>query len=350
MAVRRGKVPCDPSATGLAALVSLKRGPMRSVPNILALALLPACAPSSGNAETAQEVRAEQAAPPASPRTVEPSADGAKLTKACKGRDGWAEAAPPAKLFGNTWYVGTCGISAILVTGTDGHVLIDGGLPEAAPLVLANIAAAGFKARDVRWILSSHEHFDHAGALAALQRAIGARVAALPAAAQVLETGEADPEDPQFGGLDAFPAVRVDRHLADGEHVAVGKLSLTAHATLAHAAGSTSWTWRACDEQKQCLTVAYADSASAISAKGYRFTDHPARVEAVRNGLDRIATLPCDLLVTPHPGASDLFARLSGAAPLVDPAACRTYAATAKARFETRLSEETAPEAKEIRS
>lgn len=325
---------------------------MRSVPNILALALLlPACAPSSGNAETSQEVQAEQTAnPPVSPRAIAAGADGAKLAQACKARDGWAEAAPPARLFGNTWYVGTCGISAVLVTGPEGHILIDGGLPEAAPLVLANIAAAGFKPRDVRWILSSHEHFDHAGALAALQRATGARVAALPAAAEVLETGKANAEDPQFGGLDAFPAVHVDRRLADGEQVTVGKLSLTAHATLAHAAGSTSWTWRACDEQGQCLKIAYADSASAISAKGYRFTEHPARVAAVRQGLDRIAALPCDLLITPHPGASDLFARLSGAPPLVDPAACRSYAAAAKARFETRLSEETAPEAKETRS
>jgi metallo-beta-lactamase class B len=229
-------------------------------------------------------------------------------------------------------------------------VLIDGGIPEAAPLVLANIKAAGFDPKDVRWILSSHEHFDHAGALAALQHATGAKVAAMPAAAEVLESGKADPADPQFGGLDAFPAVHVDKRLTDGEKLTLGDITLTARATLAHAAGSTSWTWQSCGDQGKCLTIAYADSASAISAKRYRFTDHPERIAAVRQGYARFAELPCDLLVTPHPGASDLFARLAGTAPLVDPTACRKYAAAATTRFEQRLSEEAAPEAKETRS
>lgn len=329
---------------------------MRTFPNVLVAALLlAACSRGSAEAPGSAEAlaEAEGAEPAGKPVASMPAgaetADSAKLAKACKGRDGWGDAAPPARLFGNTWYVGTCGISAILVTGEQGHVLIDGGIPEAAPLVLANIAAAGFEAKDVRWILSSHEHFDHAGALAALQRATGARVAALPAAAEVLETGKASPEDPQFGGLDPFPPVRVDRRLADGEKVTLGKLSFTAHANPAHAAGSTSWTWQSCGAEGRCVTIAYADSASAISAKGYRFTDHPARIAAVRDGLDRIAALPCDLLITPHPSASDLFARLSGNAPLVDPTACRSYAATAKARFDQRLSEEAGNAAKETR-
>ncbi len=309
--------------------------------------LLAACtaSPATSAAPSGAATGSEAVAPAETPDT-----GALQLAEACKGRDGWADAAPPARLFGNTWYVGTCGISAILVTGKQGHVLIDGGLPEAAPLVLANIAAAGFKPEDVRWILSSHEHFDHAGALAALKHATGARIAALSDAAEVLESGRATAEDPQFGQLDPFPPVPVDKRVTSGAHVTLGDLDLTAHATPTHAAGSTSWTWRACDDRGKCLNIAYADSASAISAKGYRFTDHPARIAGVRKGLERIAALPCDLLVTPHPGASDLFVRLSGAAPLIDPTACRSYAATATARFDQRLSDEAAEEAKETRS
>lgn len=307
--------------------------------------LLAACSSAPGTAAPS-----ERPAETASARLARQALAPARLVAACKDHDGWGDPAPPARLYGNTYYVGTCGISAILITGAAGHVLIDGGIPEAAPLVLANIKAAGFDPRDVRWILSSHEHFDHAGALAALQRATGAKVAALPAAAQVLESGKADPADPQYGGLDAFPAVHVDKRLTDGEKLTLGNITLTARATLAHAAGSTSWTWQSCDDQGKCLTIAYADSASAISAKGYRFTDHPERIAAVRQGYTRIAELPCDLLVTPHPGASDLFARLAGTAPLVDPTACRAYAAAATARFDQRLSDEAAAQAKETRS
>ncbi|WP_292634572.1 subclass B3 metallo-beta-lactamase [Novosphingobium sp.] len=310
--------------------------PMSRLSNMLAPAfLLGACSTAPGSA---------------APATDSAEAPPSRLAAACEGHDGWADAAPPAHLYGNTWYVGTCGISAILITGKQGHILIDGGLPEAAPMVLANIQAAGFKVKDVRWLLSSHEHFDHAGALAELRRATGARLAALPAAAEVLETGKANPNDPQFGQLDPFPAVHVDKRLSGGESITLGDITVTARATLAHAAGSTSWTWQSCGKDGKCLTIAYADSASAISAKGYRFTDHPDRIADVREGLRRIAALPCDLLVTPHPGASDLFTRLAGKSPLVDPTACRTYAAAANARFDERLSEEAAAAAKETRS
>ena len=62
------------------------------------------------------------------------------------------------------------GLGAILVTSPEGHVLIDGGLPESAPLIMANVRALGFRVEDVKVILNSHAHYDHAGGVAALQR------------------------------------------------------------------------------------------------------------------------------------------------------------------------------------
>lgn len=263
------------------------------------------------------------------------------LAEACQGRDGWADPAPPARILDNTWYVGTCGIAAILVTGDQGHVLIDGGPQEAAPLVLASIAGAGFKAGDVRWILTSHEHFDHVGAIAALQQATGAQVAALPAAAQVLQSGTPSRDDPQAAIIKGQPPVRVARILHDGESVTLGKLVLTAHETPAHSPGSTSWTWQTCDAAFTCRMIAYADSATTISADAYRFIDHPDRAARAFTGLDRIAALPCDVLVTPHPSASGLFARMAGDAPLVSPGACQAYAEKARKYFGNRLATET---------
>ena len=273
------------------------------------------------------------AADPAGPVT------GAALAKACEGRDGWTDPAPPARIFGNTWYVGTCGITALLVTSERGHVLIDGGPEEAAPLVATNIERLGFRLSDVRWILSSHEHDDHVGALAALQQRTAAHVAALAAAAPALSAGKVAVDDPQRAIAKDYPPIRIDRVLRDGQVVGAGPLRLTVHATPAHSPGSTSWTWRSCDGD-DCRTIAYADSATTISADGYRFTDHPERTAAARRGLARIEALPCDILLTPHPAASDLFARLSGGKPLTDAAACRTYAASAEARLAARLASE----------
>lgn len=266
--------------------------------------------------------------------------DGAGLAKACATRDGWSDPAPPARLATNTWYVGTCGISVILVTSPRGHVLIDAGPPNAAPLVLANITALGFKPKDVKWLLFTHEHHDHVGALAALQQATGAQVAALASARAVVELGQPSADDPQLGTLEKLAPVTVARALNDGDTIELGGLSLTVHETPTHAPGSASWTWKDCDAKASCRAIAYADSASTISSDTYRFVDHPDRMARVRVGLSRISALACDVLITPHPSASRLFERLSGAAPLVDAEACRAYAKTATERFDERLAKE----------
>lgn len=261
------------------------------------------------------------------------------LSRACAGRDGWADPSPPSHIFGNVWYVGTCGITVVLITSDQGHVLIDGGPAKAATLVIANIEKLGFKPTDVKWIVSSHEHDDHVGALAELKRVTGAKVAALDTAAPVLATGRPGQDDPQHDIANPYPAITIDRVLRDGEVLESGPLQLTVHATPAHTAGSASWTWQSC-ERDVCRTVAYADSATLISADGYRFTDHPQRIADGRRGLAAIKALPCDLLMTPHPSASNLFARMAGQAPLVDANACRTYIDQAEARFADRLAKE----------
>ena len=118
---------------------------------------------------------------------------------------------------GQTWYVGTCGITVVLVNTKAGLALFDSGPKEAAPLVLANVRALGFDPTRIKWIFSTHEHFDHGGGIAVLEKVTGARLAAGPFAAGALSTGKPYPDDPQFTLLTTMmlPA-RVDRVLADG--------------------------------------------------------------------------------------------------------------------------------------
>jgi metallo-beta-lactamase class B len=114
---------------------------------------------------------------------------------------------------------------------------------------------------------------------------------------------------------------------------------LTAHATPGHTPGSTSWTWQSC-EGDRCLDIAYADSLSALSDKQYRYGTTPGAADAFRQTFDTVAALPCDILMTPHPAASNLLARLDGKAPLIDASACKTYADNARQNFEQRLQDE----------
>ncbi|MGZ8379713.1 MAG: subclass B3 metallo-beta-lactamase, partial [Gemmatirosa sp.] len=189
----------------------------------------------------------------------------------CESCAAWNAPRHPFRIHGNSWYVGTDGLSAVLVTSPQGHVLLDGGLPESAPLIAANVRALGFRMEDVRLILNSHAHYDHAGGIAALQRASGAAVAAHPWSAAVMRHGTTRPEDPQYEIDIPYPAVPTVRVLADGEAVRVGPLALTAHFTGGHTPGGTSWSWRSC-EGARCLDLVYADSQTPVSADGFLFT------------------------------------------------------------------------------
>jgi len=276
------------------------------------------------------------AALPATAKPADGPAGGKTLAAACKGHDGWADPAPPAHVFGDTYYVGTCGITVLLITSGKGHILVDTGPAEAAPVVLSNIKALGFRPRDVKLIVGSHEHFDHMGGMAVLKAATGARIMLSDAARRVVETGHADPADPQAGSLpDMAPAV-VDGAIGKGQ---IAGARLTPVPTPGHTSGGTSWTWTEC-EKRRCLTLAYVDSLSAISREGYLFTDHPERIAPYRTTLATVGALKCDVLITPHPGVSHFFDRLAGTAPLVDPSGCKRLAEGATAALDKRLAGE----------
>lgn len=262
------------------------------------------------------------------------------LVKQCEGKEDFSAPAPPARLYGNTWYVGTCTVSVLLVTSPQGHVLVDAATEEAAPSILANIRTLGFRPEDVRWIVTSHEHWDHVGGLAVLAKATGAKVALSDPAAAVIASGKSDPSDSQFGDLQDFTPATADRIVKAGDVVQVGPLRLTMMATPGHTTGSSSWSWQSCAE-KRCETVSYIDSISALAAGSYRFTDHPDVVARFQRTFSAIAAKPCGILVTPHPSASDLFERMLGEKPLASPTACRDYAATGRNRLNALLVRET---------
>jgi metallo-beta-lactamase class B len=260
---------------------------------------------------------------------------------ACDGKEAWTDPAPPLHVFGNVYDVGTCTITALLITSPKGHILLDAGPAESVPAVAANIERLGFKLSDVKLIGGSHEHVDHVGGIAALQKLTGATVMAAARAYNPFETGELDKSDPQSGLLPPYPGSDVGMILWDGLVVDEGPLHLTAHMTPGHAPGSTTWTWRSC-KGKRCVRIVYADSLTPVSRDDYRFSDHRGYVLRFRRSIGEIGRLDCDLLVTPHPGASNFIDRLDGKAPLIDSGACKAYADKARAALDERLAKEKA--------
>lgn len=259
----------------------------------------------------------------------------------CAGSSDFNKAAPPVRIHANTYLVGTCGISSILIVGDQGDVLIDGGTEQDSDLIAANIRELGFRVGDVRIILTSHEHFDHVGGIAKLQRLSGATVMTSAPAARVLALGVPATDDPQFGVVKPFPGVPVGRIIGDGDEVRLGNLALTAMATPGHTSGALSWRWVSCDGGV-CRTIVYADSLTPVSNDKYRFNDHPAVVAAFRASIAKIAASPCEILLSPHPSASAMPDRLALGKPLFDADACKAFAAARTHDLNERLTKEAA--------
>ena len=257
----------------------------------------------------------------------------------CGDSTDWDQPAPPVRIHANTYLVGTCGISAILVTGASGHVLIDSGTEKGAELVAANIRALGFRLRDIKFLLHSHEHLDHVAGIARLQQLTGATLVASAPAAKVLNTGVPSTDDPQAGMHKPFPVANVGRIVKDGEEIRTRELSLTAMTTPGHTPGALSWRWESCDGAI-CRTMVYADSLTPISRDDYKFSDHPEYLAAYRASIAKIAASRCEILLTPHPSASAMKERMTGKEPLFDPEGCRNYAAGLTQRLDERLAKE----------
>ena len=104
----------------------------------------------------------------------------------------WTQAQAPFHIVGDVYYVGSKGLAAYLIASSQGHILIDGPLAENAPMIEANIRALGFRVTDVKILLNSHAHHDHAGALARLKKDTGAR----PCSSAQMSPGEANSRAP----------------------------------------------------------------------------------------------------------------------------------------------------------
>jgi metallo-beta-lactamase class B len=266
---------------------------------------------------------------------------GPQWAAACGDSDDWDQPAPPVRIHGNSYLVGTCGISAILVTGSDGHVLIDGGTEKGADVIAANVRELGFKLKDVKLLLISHEHLDHVGGIARLQKLTGATLVVSAPAAKVMNSGLPSGDDPQAGMHQPFAAADVGRVIKDGDEVRFGNLMLTAMTTPGHTPGATSWRWESCDGGV-CRTMVYADSLSPVSRDDFKFSVHPAYLAAYRASIAKIAAIRCEILLTPHPSASAMKERMMGKQALFDTDGCRNYAASLTRRLDERLAKESA--------
>lgn len=248
--------------------------------------------------------------------------------------------AEPFRIAGNLYYVGANDVAAFLLTGPQGHVLIDGGYPGTPPMIMASIKKLGFDIRDVRVLLNSEPHGDHAGGLAALQQASGARLWASEASADVIESGGDDREmilplrALVWIGIAGYPAARVDHRFKDGDTIRVGPVALTAHITGGHTRGCTSWSFPV-REGGRVLNVVSA--CSLIVLGGMRY---PEQAADLQRSFRVLRSLPADVWVSSHGRLWGRYRKFAArdtaknpADPFIDPQGYRAYVDSAEARF-----------------
>ena len=218
----------------------------------------------------------------------------------------WTAPTTPFHVIDNVHYVGTAGLSAWLITSPEGHILLDVGMPENATIVAANIRALGFRLNDVKLLLNSHAHVDHAGGIAAMQRLTGARVMAMAGDTALLHGGYSF--DAGETGWLRYPPVRVDHVVADSEVVALGSIRLTAHATPGHSPGCTSWTMPVRDGTAQHTAVFFC-SASVAGNRLAPVEQYPGIVQHYRRTFARLRAIDADVFFAPHAELFDLRAK-----------------------------------------
>lgn len=258
-------------------------------------------------------------------------------------RIAWNTPAEPFTVIDNVHFVGTDELGIFLITTPEGHILIDGGLPETAPLVAASIRALGFKVEDVHIILNTHAHVDHAGGLAELKAETGARLLASAGDRPALEHGR------HFGltnyGLWHFPPVSVDDEIGDGDTVTLGGVTLTAHLTPGHTQGCTTWTLSV-HNLGHPMSVMVFCSASVGGNKFVGNTEYPHIVADYRRSFDALERLPVDVFLANHVDVADLHERrarqLAGdTSAFIDPTSLPSVIAGQRAAFESALAEQT---------
>jgi metallo-beta-lactamase class B len=248
--------------------------------------------------------------------------------------------AEPFRIAGDLYYVGANDVAAFLITGPEGHIVLDGGYPTTAPMIMASIAKLGFNVKDVKVLLSSEPHPDHAGGLGVIQKASGAELWASEASAYSLATGGDDPDIllPLRAliriGILGYPAMRVDHVLKDGETIHVGPIAVTAHITGGHTRGCTSWSFPVRDGDRVLNVVSACD---LVPVGGVRYPEQKADLE---RSFRVLRSLPVDIWVTCHAKAWGRYRKFVASTtakdpvePFIDPEGYKAYIDDAEAKL-----------------
>ena len=255
----------------------------------------------------------------------------------------WEEPAEPAKIVGPIYFVGTKGLGVFLFTTSEGHILMNTGMPSSGPMIVVSVRKLGFRPEDIKLMINGHAHIDHAGAFAFLKQQFSAQLAVMKDDVEAMESG--DKNDFKYANDFVYPPVKVDRILRDGDTIKMGDVLLTAYHTPGHTRGATTWIANIAVDGK-AYVVAFPDGAGFNP--GYRLVKNPSYpgiAEDYRRTHHFLETLKPDIWLAQHNEYYDFEskrqrAQTEGMKAWIDPEGYRRFIAGKKRDFEDEVDEE----------
>lgn len=249
----------------------------------------------------------------------------------------------PFRIIGNVYYVGASDLTSFLITSPHGHILLDAGLVETAPMIRDNIRKLGFKVEDVKYLLNSQAHYDHAAGFPQLKQWTGAKLVTSRADGDQIARGGHD--DPMYGNRFPYPASQADRFINDGDTVTVGDAIMTAHLTPGHTKGCTTWTTDVTESGKRYHVLFLC----SVSTPGYKLINNPKYpnvVDDYRQTFAYLKKLPCDVFLGAHGSFFRLTLKRAALKadpkrnPFIDPQESRAFVDRAQHDFEAELKKQ----------
>jgi metallo-beta-lactamase class B len=257
----------------------------------------------------------------------------------------WTTPHTPFRIVGNVFYVGSKDLASYLITTPQGHILINSNLTTSVPQIQKSVEALGFHFKDVKILLISHGHWDHAAGSADLVRLTGAKYMVMDTDVPLIESGGRT--DFQYGSEagSQFPPAKVNRVLHDGDEVRLGGVVLVAHKTPGHTKGCTTWTMTVADGGKSYHVVIVGSPNVNPGYKLVKNAAYPGIAQDYELTFRTLKALPCDVFLGAHGGYYGMEAKFQrmkegGANPFVDPEGYQSYVAEREETFRKELAKQ----------
>lgn len=254
----------------------------------------------------------------------------------------WNRPMAPYRVIPNLYYVGTNYLASFLITTPQGSILINPDYQESVPLIRSSIEKLGFRFSDIKIILISHAHDDHAAGCALAKKLTGAKLMVMDADVPEVESGGAN--DFQYSDM-RWPPVHVDRVLHDGDRVELGGATLTAHLTPGHTKGCTTWT-SVMQEGSRSYDVVIVGSPNVNS--GYKLVGnklYPQIAADYEKTFRVLKSLSCDIFLGAHGSYYDMDKKLKrlragDSKAFVDPSGYRAFVQDREEAFRAELAKQ----------